>query len=87
MTTTADDAAPLAADAPSRKSRIIELLIVLAVTLGLDLWSKAWAWENLRNGESVTVIDKWAFFEFGFNTGAAFSFLKDASYARMFSSN
>ncbi len=78
-----DDAVHHPADAPTRRQRITELLIVVAITLGLDLWSKAWAWENLRGGKSVTVIEKWFYFEFGFNTGAAFSFLRDASYSRM----
>lgn len=58
-------------------------VVIAAVTVALDLWSKAWAWDNLREGESVTVIDNWAYFEFGFNTGSAFSFLRDASYARV----
>lgn len=68
---------------PPRKQRLIELGVVLAITLGLDLWSKAWAWANLREGQRVTVIDGWFEFEFGFNTGSAFSFLRDASYARI----
>lgn len=57
--------------------------MVAAVTLALDLWSKAWAWANLREGESVTVVENWFYLEFGFNTGSAFSFLRDASYARV----
>ncbi|MBX7078939.1 MAG: signal peptidase II [Nannocystaceae bacterium] len=67
---------------PSRRSRLVLLAIVVAVTLGLDLWSKAWAWEALRTGDSVEVISGWFYFEFGFNTGSAFSFLRDASYSR-----
>ncbi len=77
------DAPATRADDPSRKQRLIETVVVMAITLGLDLWSKAWAWENLRNASGKTVIDNWVYFEFGFNTGAAFSFLRDASYARM----
>jgi len=69
--------------APSRKQRLIETVVVMVITLVLDLWSKAWAWENLRNAPGKTVIENWFYFEFGFNTGAAFSFLRDASYARM----
>lgn len=57
--------------------------IVAALTLALDLWSKAWAWDTLREGASVEVIENWFYFEFGFNTGSAFSFLRDASYARL----
>lgn len=77
----AEDSTPKAS-APSRQRRIIEALIVVVVALGLDLWSKAWAWDTLREGTSITVIKNWAYFEFGFNTGAAFSFLRDVSFAR-----
>jgi signal peptidase II len=55
---------------------------VVAIVVALDLWTKAWAWHTLRDGQVVTVIENWAYFEFGFNTGSAFSFLRDASYAR-----
>ncbi len=80
----ADAPAPLPAnDEPPRKQRMVLLAIVTAIALGLDLWTKAWAWENLREGKTVTVIKDWAYFEFGFNTGSAFSFLRDASYARV----
>jgi signal peptidase II len=78
------DAQPQAAppkDVP--RSRQIALTAALtAVALGLDLWSKAWAWENLRTGPSRVLIERWAYFEFGFNTGSAFSLLRDASWAR-----
>jgi signal peptidase II len=67
---------------PSRTRRLVEVAVVTAVVLALDLWSKAWAWDNLRDGQVVTVIENWFYYEFGFNTGSAFSFLKDASYAR-----
>lgn len=83
----ADAPAPPELAAPqaevARRPRLVLAAIVAAITLGLDLWSKAWAWDALREGETVTVIDKWAYFEFGFNTGSAFSFLRDASYARV----
>src|SRR5690606_35842182 len=59
------------------------LAVVVALVLVADLWSKAWAWNNLRDGHSETVIDRWVYFEFGFNTGSAFSFLRDAAYARV----
>ncbi len=78
------DASSPSAATPSRKQRLIETVVVMAITLGLDLWSKAWAWENLRNPPvKKEIIKDWFEFEFGFNTGAAFSFLRDASYARM----
>ncbi|MFO0636128.1 MAG: signal peptidase II [Nannocystaceae bacterium] len=78
----ADPTPTPASPEPSRRSRLVLLAIVVAVTLGLDLWSKAWAWETLRSGDSVEVISGWFYFEFGFNTGSAFSFLRDASYSR-----
>lgn len=78
------DASSTSAATPSRKQRLIETVVVMAITLALDLWSKAWAWENLRNPlVKKEIIKDWFEFEFGFNTGAAFSFLRDASYARM----
>lgn len=78
----APPATPSALDDPPRRGRIILLAVLAAVTLGLDLWTKAWAWDTLRDGTVVTVIDEWFYYEFGFNTGSAFSFLRDASYAR-----
>ena len=77
------DASSSSAAEPSRNQRLIETVVVMVITLGLDLWSKAWAWENLRSAPAKTVVENWFYFEFGFNTGAAFSFLRDASYARM----
>ncbi len=78
-----DERAPTTTSAdPPRKTRLIQALVIVAIVLGLDLWSKAWAWEHLREGATVTVIEDWFYFEFGFNTGSAFSFLKDVEYAR-----
>jgi len=67
-----------------RNQRIILVFIAIACVLALDLSSKAWAWHNLRNGESVEVIEGLFYLKFGFNTGAAFSFLRDANWARGF---
>jgi signal peptidase II len=69
---------------PSRRSRIVLTLVVLATTLALDLWTKAWAWEHLRRGKPVVVIDPLLEFSFSFNLGAAFGFLNDASWSRVF---
>lgn len=74
---------PSPAEAPPRWLRVVELVAVAGISLWADLASKAWAWAHLRHGEVVTVVDKWVYFEFGFNTGSAFSFLRDASYARV----
>ncbi|MCA9689085.1 MAG: signal peptidase II [Nannocystaceae bacterium] len=69
--------------APPRSGRILATTIAAIIALGLDLWSKQWAWETLRNPrEKITVIEKWFYFEFSFNTGSAFGFLEGTSYAR-----
>lgn len=77
-------AAPSKSGEPSRASRLILVGIVAVLVLALDLWTKAWAWENLRNQPAVEVIEGLFYLKFGFNTGAAFSFLRDASWARRF---
>jgi len=59
-------------------------LVVLIATLALDLWSKNWAWENLRQQKPITIIDPLLEFSFSFNLGAAFGFLNDASWSRVF---
>jgi signal peptidase II len=69
---------------PSRRSRIVLTLVVLATTLALDLWTKAWAWEHLRRGRPIMVIDPLLEWSFSFNLGAAFGFLNDASWSRVF---
>ncbi len=69
---------------PSRRSRIVLTLVVLATTLALDLGSKAWAWNNLRRGRPVMVIDPLLEFSYSFNLGAAFGFLNEASWSRFF---
>jgi len=71
------------ADDPSRASRIWLVVILTVLVLVADLWSKAWAWETLRDAPAITVIEGWFYYEFGFNTGSAFSLLRDASWARM----
>ena len=69
---------------PTRRSRILLTTAVAAGGLLLDLATKQWAWNNLRVGQPVTVIPDWFYLEFGFNTGSAFSLLRDASWARYF---
>jgi signal peptidase II len=72
---------------PSRASRLARLAIVgvvFVIVLALDLWTKAWAWEHLKNGPAVELIEHVFYLKFGFNTGSAFSFLRDASWARYF---
>jgi signal peptidase II len=76
--------APTDSREPSRRSRIVLTLVVLATTLALDLWTKAWAWNNLRRAKPIMVIDPLLEFSFSFNLGAAFGFLNDASWSRFF---
>lgn len=72
------------APAPSRGARISLAAAIAAVSLALDLWTKAWAWENLRHGPGRVIVDGLFHFEFGFNTGSAFGFLRDAGWSRAF---
>lgn len=70
---------------PTRRARITLALLVAASTLACDLWTKAWAWENLRHARKpVVVIDPLVELSFSFNTGAAFGFLVGVSWARAF---
>lgn len=52
--------------------------------LGLDLGSKAWAWQAVRIEGRKRIIDGLLHFEFAFNTGSAFGMLNDQSWARVF---
>lgn len=76
----------MASDKPeaARTQRLILAGIIFVISLTLDLWSKAWVWDNLRDGHSVEIIPRLFYFKFGFNTGSAFSFLRDESWARGF---
>ena len=86
----ADDLAPAAAPReasaavdPPRAGRLWTAAIVMVVLLALDLVTKQWAWDNLRTGDVHTVVEGWVYYEFGFNTGSAFSLLRDASWSRL----
>jgi signal peptidase II len=68
---------------PPRAGRLWLTAGVLVVLLVLDLVTKQWAWDNLRSGDVRTVVDGWVYYEFGFNTGSAFSLLRDASWSRL----
>jgi signal peptidase II len=53
-------------------------LLLSAVVIALDQWSKAWVLRELPEYTAITVIDGfWNWFR-TYNTGAAFSFLSDA---------
>lgn len=74
-----------AASTPSRRARLLLVLLVAASSLACDLSTKAWAWENLRRARKpLVVIDPLLELSFSFNTGAAFGFLVGVSWARTF---
>jgi signal peptidase II len=75
-------AAPAPVD-PPRAGRLWMAVGVMVALLVLDLVTKQWAWDNLRTGDVHTVVQGWVYFEFGFNTGSAFSLLRDASWSRL----
>lgn len=61
----------------SRPSALVWLLLS-ALVIGLDQWSKAWVLARLPEFEAVQVIDGiWNWYR-TYNTGAAFSFLSNA---------
>jgi signal peptidase II len=66
----------------ARRKRLVLVGVITLAFLALDLWSKAWAWHNLRGEKKVMLVDGFAYFEFGFNTGAAFSLGAGTPYAR-----
>ncbi len=70
-------------DTPSRTHRLLLVAALMIVVLTLDLVSKAWAWNTLRS-ETIQIIPDVFHLEFGFNTGSAFSLLRDESWARGF---
>jgi signal peptidase II len=51
-------------------------------SLACDLQTKAWAWHNLRGGETVSVVDPLFELAFAFNTGSAFSIVREGEWAR-----
>jgi signal peptidase II len=71
---------------PSRNGRLILAAVVAIIAFALDLWTKQWAWDHVRppEGHAIAVIDRVFYLRYGFNTGSAFSFLRDASWARQF---
>ena len=63
---------------PLPKPNALIWLLLSAVVIGLDQWSKAWVLSSLPEYQPVVVIDGvWNWFR-SYNTGAAFSFLADA---------
>ena len=75
-----------ASEQPARQRRYILFALVAVLTVAFDLWTKAWAWDAVRppDGKAIEVIEHVFYFRYGFNTGAAFSFLRDSAFARPF---
>lgn len=66
----------------ARLRRMLTIAAVTAVGLAADLLTKSWAWEVLRRRPPKRVLPGIFHFEFAFNTGSAFGFLRDASWSR-----
>jgi signal peptidase II len=69
---------------PSRRRQLLLVGCVAVSSLVADLWTKAWAWDNLRGEPPVKVLERVFHLEFGFNTGSAFGLLRDYGWARTF---
>lgn len=70
------------AESPSRLRPVLVTTVAAVVFLVLDLWTKAWAWDNLRFKPRVPVIEKWFYLDFSFNTGSAFGLLRGHDFSR-----
>jgi len=75
--------APPPPPGPPRSHRMWLVGVLTAVLLALDLWTKQWAWDHLREGATEVVVKGWVYLQFGFNTGSAFSMLEGVSWSRM----
>jgi len=67
---------------PLRARRVAMTLVVIALALALDLWTKAWAWDNLRGEPARALLDGVLYLEFSFNTGSAFGLFGGEDFAR-----
>jgi signal peptidase II len=80
----ADTAAPSPEEVALRRRRLVLLAMIAVAVLALDLWTKAWAWNELRGHKRIELVENWVYWEYGFNTGAAFSFFANAAWGRYF---
>ena len=68
--------------AASPKPNALIWLLLSAVVIGLDQWSKAWVLSSLPEYQPVVVIENvWNWFR-SYNTGAAFSFLAGTGWGK-----
>ena len=79
-----DMPAPSHPPSSGRRRAVIAATVTAILALVLDLWTKAWAWDNLRQQTGKVIVDGFFRLEFAFNTGSAFGFLRDADWARAF---
>jgi len=77
----ASELAPVSPE-PGRRRAVVAASVAGLVFLILDLATKSWAWNTLREGPRVTVIKQWFYFDFSFNTGSAFGFLRGHDFSR-----
>ncbi|MFO7565884.1 MAG: signal peptidase II [Enhygromyxa sp.] len=62
----------------SRRALLVLGLFVFLAALGLDLWTKHWAWTQLRpTGRVVEVLPPLLEFDFAHNRGTAFSVIRE----------
>jgi signal peptidase II len=82
--TPAPTSPPPAASAPDprRRKAVLAAVIPGLLFLVLDLVTKAWAWNNIRESQRIAVIPKWFYLDFSFNTGSAFGFLRGHDFSR-----
>jgi signal peptidase II len=80
-----DTPAPTVPNLPSqagRKRAVVAASVAASLFLALDLVTKSWAWNNLREAPRLPVIQKWFYLDFSFNTGSAFGFLRGHDFSR-----
>lgn len=70
--------------APPRGPRIALAAAIAGLSLALDLWSKAWVWNNLRDQPAWKIRERLLHFDFACNPGSAFGFLNSVDWARYF---
>lgn len=66
-------------EAGAHRPNALPWLLLSAIIIALDLWTKHLALSHLQAGVSITFIEGWWDWTLTFNPGAAFSFLSDAS--------
>ncbi|HRI07268.1 MAG TPA: signal peptidase II [Nannocystaceae bacterium] len=75
---------PASPSEPSRAGRVALTAAIAIVALGLDLWTKEWAWQTLRREPPRIIVDGFFQLDFAFNTGSAFGFLRGFDWSRYF---